>query len=156
MSERSPSPPALERFFTYRLNTLAKLNDMATHSLYLAEVGLGLSEARTLSSIGSFSQLTVNQLAFEANLDKGQASRAAQSLVDKGLVQKVASPLDGRSVFLALTPKGKTLWRKVMVLVEQRNQALTSCLSETEYQQLLGMFERMLTQAKATQRPEKA
>jgi DNA-binding MarR family transcriptional regulator len=71
-------------------------------------------------------------------------------------VQKVASPLDGRSVFLALTPKGKSLWRKVMVLVEQRNQALTSCLSEAEYQQLLGMFERMLAQAKAAQRPEKA
>jgi len=155
MSERSPSPPALERFFTYRLNTLAKLNDMATHSLYLSEVGLGLSEARTLSSIGSFSQLTVNQLAFEANLDKGQASRAAQSLVDKGLVQKVASPVDGRSVFLALTPKGKTLWRKVMVLVERRNQALTSCLNEAEYRQLLDMFERMLAQAKAAQRPER-
>ena len=151
MSERSPSPPALERFFTYRLNTLAQLNDMATHALYTAELGLGLSEARTLSSIGSFPQLTVNQLAFEANLDKGQASRAAQSLVDKGLVQKVASPLDGRSVFLALTPKGKTLWRKVMVLVEQRNDELTRCLSDEEYDQLLDMFARMLAHAKAGQ-----
>jgi DNA-binding MarR family transcriptional regulator len=152
MSDRSPPPPALERFFTYRLNTLAKLNDMATHAVYMAEVGLGLSEARTLSSIGSFPQLTVNQLAFEANLDKGQASRAAQSLVDKGLVQKVASPLDGRSVFLALTPSGKTLWRKVMAQVQRRNHALTSCLSEQEYQQLLDMFERMLAQAKAADR----
>lgn len=155
MSERSPSPPALERFFTYRLNTLAKLNDMATHALYTAEVGLSLSEARTLSSIGSFPRLTVNQLAFEANLDKGQASRAAQSLVDKGLVQKVASPLDGRSVFLALTPTGKSLWRKVMVLVERRNNELTQCLSEEEYSQLLEMFARMLAHAKLTQQADK-
>jgi DNA-binding MarR family transcriptional regulator len=155
MIEPSPSPPALERFFTYRLNTLAKLNDMATHALYTAEVGLSLSEARTLSSIGSFPRLTVNQLAFEANLDKGQASRAAQSLVDKGLVQKVASPLDGRSVFLALTPTGKSLWRKVMVLVERRNNELTQCLSEEEYSQLLEMFARMLAHAKLNQQADK-
>lgn len=155
MSERSPSPPALARFFTYRLNTLAKLNDMATHAIYMDELGLSLSEARTLSSIGSFPRLTVNQLAFEANLDKGQASRAAQSLVDKGLVQKVASPTDGRSVFLALTAQGKVLWRKVMVLVERRNTELTSCLSETEYQQLLEMFGRMLAHAKAAALAEK-
>ena len=71
--------------------------------------------------------------------------------MDKGLVQKVASPLDGRSVFLALTPKGKTLWRKVMVLVEQRNDELTRCLSDEEYDQLLDMFARMLAQAKAGQ-----
>ena len=77
-------------------------------------------------------------------------------VVDKGLVQKVASPLDGRSVFLVLTPRGRTLWRKVMVLVERRNRALTSCLSEDEYRQLLDMFERMLAQAKAAHRPEKA
>lgn len=155
MSDQPPSPPALERFFTYRLNTLAKLNDMATHALYTAEVGLTLSESRTLSSIGSFPRLTVNQLAFEANLDKGQASRAAQSLVDKGLVEKVASPLDGRSVFLALTPQGKRLWERVIVLVEQRNNELTSCLSEQEYEQLLAMFARMLAHAKASQRAEK-
>lgn len=155
MSERSSSPPALERFFTYRLNTLAKLNDMATHTVYMDEVGLGLSEARTLSSIGSFPRLTVNQLAFEANLDKGQASRAAQSLVDRGLVQKVASPLDGRSVFLALTPKGRALWRKLMVLVERRNDELTRCLSAQEYAQLLDMFARMLSHAQAGRQAEK-
>lgn len=148
MTERSLPTPALERYFTYRLNTLAKLNDMASQALYSTGSGLSLSEARTLACIGSFPHLTVNRLAFEANLDKGQASRAAQSLVDKGLVHKVDSPLDGRSVFLALTPKGKPLWRKLLDLMEQRNAQLTECLSEQEHAQLLDMFERMLTHAK--------
>jgi len=141
--------PQLERYFTYRLNTLAKLNDLASHSLYLDKGGLSLSESRVLASIGSFPHITVNRLAFEANLDKGQASRSAQSLVDKGLVIKANSLTDGRSVILALTPPGKQVWRKLMALMEQRNQALTRCLSSDEQVLLLGMFERMLAHAKA-------
>ena len=148
-----PTPPdtapKLERYFTYRLNTLSKLNDLASHSLYLSQGGLSLSESRALASIGSFPQITVNQLAFEANLDKGQASRAAQSLVDKGLVIKTHNLVDGRSVILALTPKGKPVWRKLMALMEQRNQALMGCLTPTEQAQLIDLFERMLAQAKA-------
>jgi DNA-binding MarR family transcriptional regulator len=143
------TPPKLERYFTYRLNTLSKLNDLASHSLYLTQGGLSLSESRALASIGSFPQITVNQLAFEANLDKGQASRAAQSLVDKGLVIKTHNLVDGRSVILALTTKGKPVWRKLMALMEQRNQALMRCLSPEEQTQLIGMFERMLKQAQA-------
>ena len=149
MAERSAPAPALERYFTYRLNTLSKLNDLASHSLYLREGGLSLSESRALASIGSFPHITVVQLAYEANLDKGQASRAAQSLVDKGLVIKTSSLVDGRSVILALTAKGKPVWRKLMALIERRNQQLTSCLSANEQVQLLHLFERLLAQAQA-------
>lgn len=141
--------PQLERYFTYRLNTLAKLNDLASNSLYVDEGGLSLSESRVLASIGSFPHITVNRLAFEANLDKGQASRSAQSLVDRGLVVKANNLTDGRSVILALTPPGKLLWRRLMALMEQRNRALTSCLKPEEQALLLNMFERMLAQAKA-------
>jgi len=146
---RQSPPSSLERYFTYRLNTLAKLNDLASQNLYLKEGGLSLSASRALASIGSFPQITVNQLAFEANLDKGQASRAAQSLVDQGLVIKTHNLVDGRSVILALTPKGKPVWRKLMALIEQRNQALTSCLTPEERAQLIDMFERMQAQAQA-------
>ncbi len=43
----------------------------------------------------TFAPLSVNDLAQKANLNKGQASRAAQSLVEQGLVVKAASPTDG-------------------------------------------------------------
>lgn len=151
MNDATGQQPALARYFTYRLNTLAKLNDLASQALYLKEGGLALSESRALASIGSFPRLTVNQLAFEANLDKGQASRAAQALVDKGLVQKVACTRDGRSVFLELTADGLPVWQRLMRLVEQRNEAVTSCLSTAEQEQLLALFERMLAHAR-TQR----
>lgn len=139
--------PALRRYFTYRLNTLSKLNDLASQALYRKVTGLSLPEARCLASIGSFPHLTVNQLAFEANLDKGHASRAAQALVDRGLVVKNTRERDARSVSLTLTASGKTLWRKLMPLIEQRNLDLLQCLSEEQQATLLGLFDHMLAHA---------
>jgi len=157
MSRRAAAPaqlPTLDRYLTYRLHMLNKLSDRASHEAYVAGCGLPLGEARCLAAIGSFPSLTVNSLAFEANLDKGQASRAAQSLVDQGLVSKHASAVDGRSVTLSLTPGGKARWKKTMALIDQRNQAIFGCLSDAERQQLGDMFDRLLSHARAREAGE--
>jgi DNA-binding MarR family transcriptional regulator len=148
MARRHPSEqPRLERYFTYRLNTLSKLNDLASQDMYLAGAGLSLPETRCLAAVGSFPALTVNQLAFEANLDKGQASRAAQALVERGFLTKSDNAVDARSVVLALTREGKQLWKKVMPLIDQRNQHLLECLSEDEQAQLDVLLRRLLDHA---------
>lgn len=139
----SSPPPTLDRYFTYRLNTLNKINDLISQSVYLAKTGLTLAESRCLAAVGAFQKATINQLALEANLDKSHASRTAQSLVDRGWVEKVSSEADARSVVLSLTPAGRTLWKKVMQQVELRNQALLACLTPQEQAQLLDMFVRM-------------
>ena len=149
--DRRPVHAALDRYFTYRLNSLSKLNDMASPELYLAGGGLSLPETRCLAAIGSFPELTVNQLAFQANLDKAQASRAAQGLVSKGLVNKSASPSDGRSVTLSLTQQGKEHWPKIMAVIDERNRSLLDCLTPDEQEQLLDMFGRMIAQAVKSQ-----
>jgi len=145
---KSMTLPTLDRYLTYRLHMLNKLSDKASHDSYLAGCGLPLGEARCLASIGSFPSLTVNNLAFEANLDKGQASRAAQSLVEQGLVSKNASTVDGRSVTLSLTAAGRARWKKAMSLIDQRNQDIFGCLSTEEQRQLGEMFDRLIAHAK--------
>jgi DNA-binding MarR family transcriptional regulator len=145
----SRTQPALRRHFTYRLNVLSKLNDMMSQELYLAGSGLSLPEARCLAAIGSQpGQLTVMQLAFEANLDKAQVSRTTKLLVERGLVSKLPCPEDGRCVQLTLTAQGRSCCEQVMPLIQQRNQALLQCLSESEQASLLEMFDRMLEQAR--------
>ena len=140
----SMATPALKRYFTYRLNTLSRLNDWASQSLYLAGTGLSLPDARCLAAVGSFSALTLKQLAFEANLDKGQASRSAQALVERGLITKRPNSIDGRSVILSPTGQGLACWSRIMPLIDQRNRDLTACLSADEQQLLLDLFDRML------------
>ncbi len=141
----------LDRTLTYRLHLLHKLTDMASQRAYVADAGLSMSDGRCLTAIGSFAPLSVNDLAHKANLNKGQASRAAQSLVDQGLVRKVASPLDGRGVVLTLSPKGKTAWQRAMDVVGQRNQDIFGVLSATERKQLSDIFDRLIAQAQTDQ-----
>ena len=141
----------LDRTLTYRLHLLHKLTDMASQRAYVADAGLSMSDGRCLTAIGTFAPLSVNDLAHKANLNKGQASRAAQSLVDQGLVCKVASPLDGRGVVLTLSPKGKAAWQRAMGVVGQRNQDIFGVLSATERKQLSEVFDRLIAQAQTDQ-----
>jgi DNA-binding MarR family transcriptional regulator len=138
------APPQLNLFLTYRLHLLNKLSDKISHEAYLREARLPLGEARCLAALGSFEPLSVNALAQHANLDKGQASRAAQSLVGQGLVEKTPSTRDARGVVLCLTRKGKLRWRKVMAIIARRNDEIFGCLPDAERSQLNQMFERLI------------
>jgi DNA-binding MarR family transcriptional regulator len=136
--------PSLQDFLTYRLHKLNKLTDRHSSDAYAAELGLGVGEARCLAAIGQFAPLSVNDLAARANLDKGQASRAAQMLVDRELVQKTASDTDARGVVLKPTRSGKLLWKRVMRLIALRNEAIFGCLSPGEQRQLETFFDRLI------------
>lgn len=143
------SPPALQDFLTWRLHRLAKLTDRRSTDAYANVFGLGVGEARCLAAIGQFAPLSVKDLAAQANLDKAQASRAAQMLVDRNLVLKSASETDARGVVLTLTRTGRPLWKRVMRLIEQRNADIFGCLSKAERRQLQAMFDRLMAHAEA-------
>lgn len=142
--------PSLQDFLTYRLHQLNKLTDRHSSEAYATALGLGVGEARCLAAIGQFAPLSVNDLAVRANLDKGQASRAAQMLVERDLVQKAASDTDARGVVLTPTRSGKRLWKRVMRLIAQRNDDIFGCLSAREQRQLETFFDRLIAHS---QRP---
>ena len=134
----------LERSFTYRLHLLHKVSDQGSHHSYLETLGLSLSEARSLAAVGAFQPMSVVALADKGNLNKSQASRAAQILVDKGWVQKTEHPVDGRGIELSLTPEGRKLWKKAMTLIEQRNEDIFGCLNAQEQATLSRLLDRLI------------
>ncbi len=140
----------LDRTITHRLHTLSKITDRVSQVAYETDAGIPFSEGRCLAAIGSFSPLSVNDLAQRANLNKGQASRAAQSLVDQGLVRKEASATDGRGVVLTLTAKGERIWQRLMQVIERRNAEIVSCLDALEIQQLSLLLDRLVEHARGT------
>ncbi|WP_284336646.1 MarR family winged helix-turn-helix transcriptional regulator [Comamonas sp. NoAH] len=138
----------LDRTYTHRLHTLMKLADRITQTAYEQESGIPAHEARCLAAIGNFAPLSVKDLARSANLDKAQASRAAQALVEKALILKVSSPTDGRGVLLNLTAEGQKVWERTMRLVTRRNQEITSCLNAKEAQQLDTILDKLVAHAR--------
>ncbi|KGD98996.1 MarR family transcriptional regulator [Achromobacter sp. RTa] len=143
--------PALERFLTYRLHVLNKITDRDTNRAYLAECGIPLGEARCLAAIGRYAPLSVNDLARAANLNKGQASRSAQALVDRGLVEKTHSESDGRGVVLAPTQAGMAQYQRIIDLIARRNDEIFSCLNADEQQALGGLLDRLIGHLQAAE-----
>ena len=141
--------PVLERFLTYRLHVLNKITDRDTNRVYLADCGIPLGEARCLAAIGRYAPLSVNDLARAANLNKGQASRSAQALVERGLVEKTNSESDGRGVVLAPTAAGVAQYRRVIDLIARRNDEIFACLSADEQRLLGGMLDRLIDHLQA-------
>ncbi|MCY1544782.1 MarR family protein [compost metagenome] len=143
--------PALERFLTYRLHVLNKITDRDTNRAYLADCGIPLGEARCLAAIGRYAPLSVNDLARAANLNKGQASRSAQALVERGLVEKNHSESDGRGVVLAPTPAGVAQYQHIISLIARRNEEIFSCLNADEQQVLGGLLDRLIDHLQAAE-----
>ena len=143
------TPTALARTLTHRLHTLHKLSDRVSQAAYPAAAGLSMSEGRCLAAIGAHAPLSVRALAEAANLDKAQASRAAQALVDAGLVVKVAHDRDARGVVLSLTDAGRARWRRVMALIERRNTEIFGVLSDDERSWFGDMLDRLIERARS-------
>lgn len=138
---------ALHHTLTYRLHLLHKMTDAESQRRYLSETQLNMSEGRCLATIGTFEPVSVNDLARASNLNKAQASRAAQALVDKALVEKTVDPSDARGVVLRLTAEGRARWQCVMDLIRRRNHEIVACLSDAERRTLNALFDRLLAHA---------
>ncbi|HEY2024486.1 MarR family transcriptional regulator [Paraburkholderia sp.] len=122
----------LEQFLTYRLHVLNKLAERGIGARYQAKLGATLPEARVIAAVGSFGPFSIMELARHANLDKSQASRAAEALIRQGLVQRQPSTEDGRVVLVSLTPEGRALYRKVMPIARKWNDDMFDCLEGDE------------------------
>ena len=122
----------LDQFLTYRMHVLNKLSDRGISERYQAKLGITLPEARVISAVGSFGPFSIMDLTKHANLDKSQASRAAEALIQRGFMQRETSCEDGRVVLVSLTANGRALYRKVMPIARKWNADLFGCLGETE------------------------
>jgi len=136
--------PALERFLTYRMHVVNKVSDRDTNRAYQDTCGLPLGEARCLAAIGRYAPLSVNDLARAANLNKGQASRSAQALVERGLVLKETSGNDARGVLLTPTAEGQARYVRIVQLIARRNDEIFGCLNADEQALLGAMLDRVI------------
>jgi DNA-binding MarR family transcriptional regulator len=137
----------LEQFLTYRLHVLNKLSERGISERYMAKLDVTLPEARVIASVGSFGPFSIMDLARHANLDKSQASRAAEALIRQGLVQREASAEDGRVVLVSLTTEGRALYRKIMPIARKWNVDLFECLDDSEKVALSEALDKVIESA---------
>jgi DNA-binding MarR family transcriptional regulator len=97
-----------------------------------------------LNRAGPPYQLTPTQLYRSLLVSSGLMTSRIARLEQAGLVTRVPDPTDGRSVLVALTPKGRDL---VNAVIEQHNRneaAMLSPLSPAERNQLAASLRKLL------------
>lgn len=123
----------LEDFLPYRLSVAAESVSHLIARQHLVDSGLAMPEWRLLAAIGRYGVLSPTAAGEHTSMDKVKVSRAAASLVARGLVRQAQDPDDGRGRLLRLTRKGTTVYAGVTPTVRSIEAALAPCLTKAEW-----------------------
>ena len=106
----------LEDFLPYRLAVLAHTMSRELSGVYGERFGLSIPEWRILANLGRFGPLYAGELAERSSMDKPKVTRALQRLEAAGIVQRAVDAEDRRQVRLALTRRGRAMFREIAAL----------------------------------------
>jgi DNA-binding MarR family transcriptional regulator len=126
----------LEDFLPFRLAVAADGVTRLIARHHLDQSGLGMPEWRLLAAIGRFGVLSPTAAGDRTSMDKVKVSRAAASLVARGLLRQTQDPADGRGKLLRLTRKGNTLYAGVAPMAREIEAALSAGLTKAEWTSL--------------------
>ena len=146
-----PMPPSshdpelkLDRFMPYLLNVLAHRVSRNLAQTYEARFEISIPEWRLLAHLAESDRISVREVFQRVDMDKAKISRAASSLVGRGLVEKRTSENDRRLVEMRLTEAGTELFRQIKPLALEYERQLLSRLSEPEQQALAQIVSKLL------------
>jgi len=139
----------LEEFLPFRLAVASEGVSRVIARHYLTRSGLGMPEWRLLAAVGRFSVLSPTAAGERTSMDKVKVSRAAASLVARGLLRQAQDPADGRGRLLRLTRKGASLYAGIKPMAEQIETTLAAGLSRTEWNALHKALGKLMEHAQA-------
>jgi DNA-binding MarR family transcriptional regulator len=123
----------LEDFLPYRLSVASNRVSRLFARRYSEAFGLTIPEWRVLAVIGRFGTMSPGAVGEWTAMDKVKVSRAAASLVSRGLLRQSQDPTDGRGRLLRLTRKGGNVHAGVVPLAREMEAALSEGLTRTEW-----------------------
>jgi DNA-binding MarR family transcriptional regulator len=138
----------LEDFLPYRLSVAANRVSRLFARRYAESYGLSIPEWRVLAIVGRFETLSPSAVGEWSAMDKVKVSRAAASLVARGLLKQTQDPEDGRGRLLRLTRKGTTVYEGMVPLACQLEGHLAEGLSRAEWSALLKALDKLGAHAK--------
>ncbi len=123
----------LEDFLPYRLAVASNQVSRLFMRNYAENFGLTIPEWRVLAVVGRFQTLSPSAVGEATAMDKVKVSRAAASMVARGLLRQSQDPSDGRGRLLRLTRKGMSLYAQVVPSARALEATLAGGLSRAEW-----------------------
>jgi DNA-binding MarR family transcriptional regulator len=135
----------LEDFLPYRLSVAANRVSRLIARRYSEAYGLSIPEWRVLAIVGRFDTLSPSAVGELTAMDKVKVSRAAASLVTRGLLRQNQDPRDGRGRLLRLTRRGVAMYEGMVPLACELEGQLAEGLSRSEWSVLLKALDKLST-----------
>lgn len=102
--------------------------------------GISVSQCYALDALGENGEMTMVQLAKHLFLDKSTCTRVVDPLVQRGLVERLASARDRREIIVRLSDDGEKLRKEILTeLRASQRQILERIPSEKREQILEGL-----------------
>lgn len=142
-------------FLTTRLSALMSSLRRQVTLPYARAHGLTIAEWRVLSLVAHAGILSFGDVVIQSTSDKALVSRVVRQLEQRGLLTtQPGSNSPKKKIDCAITPAGKELHDKLIVVARQRQAEIINSLSRTERESLFAIIEKL--QKKLGDQPEQA
>lgn len=109
---------------------------------------LNISEEKTLMYIQKHEGGTMTEYSKRVGLARGSFTTVADSLVKKGLIERISGVGDRRKYTLVLTKKGRTIAQDINSQFKQHIATRLACLAEEDLDNLKNALEIIATTIK--------
>lgn len=133
----------LQKFLPYRLSVFSNNISSLLASLYTEKFGISIPEWRTVAVLGEEPGLTSTQIAKRVAMDKVAVTRAVQNLIEKRLVRRSSSQVDGRVSHLNLTKSGIKIYDEVVPMALAVEREVWGVLVPEEQNDWIEMTSKM-------------
>ena len=144
----------LEEFLPYQLSVTASRVSRAFARRFMDKFDLSIPEWRVLAVVGRFETASPSMVSERASMDKVKVSRAAATLVARGLLRQGQDPSDGRGRLLRLTRKGATTYAAMVPVARQMETDLAAAMSRNDWSALNKALGRLNAHLEHTETPD--
>lgn len=110
---QNTTPFRLDDFLPYLLSVTTNAVSEAVAATYRTSHQLKTPEWRLLAVLAEDGALTPQSIGQRTRMDKVTVSRAAMTLIERGLLRRTPNSADQRSHLLSLTASGQSAYREV-------------------------------------------
>ncbi len=133
----------LDGFLPYRLSVLSNAVSSKIAGIYEREFELSVWQWRIIAVLGERQGLTSTEVAQRTLMDKPTVSRAAASLIERGILERQIDEDDRRRAPMRLTEEGQAIYAAVIPRALENERELLDALTREEAETLHALLSRL-------------
>lgn len=133
----------LDSFLPYRLSVLSNAVSRKIADIYEDQFGLSIWQWRIIAVLGEREGLTSTEVAQRTFMDKPTVSRAAASLIERGILERDIDMDDRRRAPMRLSTEGQAIYAAVIPMALDSEREYLDALTEEEAETLHALLSRL-------------